>query len=82
MYAPTSRLGWKDAEKEAILADFTTVSDPEQRKVIFEKLQKKVFEQVPFIKIGGFNALLGKSQKLNGVTKTPWPFFWNATIDE
>uniref|UniRef100_A0A2A4YUM0 Peptide ABC transporter n=1 Tax=OCS116 cluster bacterium TaxID=2030921 RepID=A0A2A4YUM0_9PROT len=82
MYSPTSRLGWKDAEKEAILAEFTSVSDPEQRKVLFSKLQEKVFEQVPFIKIGGFNALLGKSSKLNGVTKTPWPFFWNATIDD
>ncbi len=82
MFAPTSRLGWKDAEKEEILARFTTVSDPAERKELFAQLQQKVFEQVPFIKVGGFNALFGKSRKLNGVTKTPWPFFWNATFSE
>jgi peptide/nickel transport system substrate-binding protein len=80
LYAPTSRLGWKDEGKEAILAEYTTVTDPTRRKELFAQLQQKVFEQVPFIKIGGFNALLGKSAKLDGVTKTPWPFFWNATI--
>jgi peptide/nickel transport system substrate-binding protein len=37
-----------------------------------------LFEDVGFIKIGGFNALMGHRRGLTGLATTPWPFFWNA----
>ncbi|MEO0382676.1 MAG: ABC transporter substrate-binding protein [Pseudomonadota bacterium] len=81
MYASTSRLGWTDEEKDAILAQFTTETDPTVRQELFADLQRRVFEDVGFIKIGGFNALMGHRAGLTGVTATPWPFFWNASVN-
>lgn len=81
MYASTSRLGWEDEEKDAILAQFTTETDPAVRQTLFADLQQRVFEDVGFIKIGGFNALMGHRAGLTGVTATPWPFFWNAAVN-
>ncbi|MGP9818556.1 ABC transporter substrate-binding protein [Salinarimonas sp. NSM] len=81
LYAPTSRLGWSEPEKDAILARFTTETDEETRRELFGQLQEKLYEDVGFIKIGGFNALMGHAAGLEGVTATPWPFFWNVTLD-
>jgi peptide/nickel transport system substrate-binding protein len=82
LYSPTSRLGWANEEKDAILTEFTTETDPERRKELFAQLQQQVFEDVGFIKIGGFNALSGIRAGVEGVTATPWPFFWNASVEE
>lgn len=81
LYAPSSRLGWAEEEKDAILGQFTTETDPAKRQELFAKLQEKVFSDVGFIKIGGFNALMGKKAGLEGVTATPWPYFWNAKVN-
>lgn len=78
LYSATSRLGWAEPAKDAILAQFTTETDQAKRQELFGQLQQKLFEDVGFIKIGGFNALMGTRQGLTGVTPTPWPFFWNA----
>lgn len=82
LYSSTSRLGWANPDKDAILAEFTSETDPEKRKELFAQLQGQVFQDVGFIKIGAFNALSGKAKKLTGVTETPWPFFWNAQLAE
>ena len=81
MYSSSSRLGWADPEKDAILSKFTTETDTAIRQDLFAQLQQKVFEDVGFIKIGGFNALMGHRQGLTGVTPTPWPFFWNTAVN-
>ncbi|QDY71004.1 ABC transporter substrate-binding protein (plasmid) [Qingshengfaniella alkalisoli] len=82
MYSPTSRLGWANEEKDAVLKEFTSETDPEKRLELFAELQKLVYEQAPFYKVGGFNTLLAKSTALDGVTETPWPYFWNASLSE
>ncbi|SIT07688.1 ABC transporter substrate-binding protein [Paracoccus saliphilus] len=82
MYSKTSRLGWSNPEKDEILAEFTSETDPEKRKELYAQLQGQVFEDVGFIKIGAFNALSGMAEGLTGVTETPWPFFWNAESAE
>ncbi len=81
MYAPTSRLGWKEPKKDAILTAFTTETDPAKRKELFAQLQQIVFDDVGFIKIGGFNSLSGYRKGLTGISPTPWPFFWNASVN-
>nr|WP_306263613.1 ABC transporter substrate-binding protein [Pararhizobium sp. IMCC3301] len=78
LYSATSRLGWAEPEKEAILAKFTVETDQAKRQELFAQLQQKLFDDVGFIKIGGFNALMGTRKGLTGVTPSPWPFFWNA----
>jgi peptide/nickel transport system substrate-binding protein len=78
LYAATSRLGWAEPAKDAIHAQFTVETDQTKRQELFAQLQQKNFEDVGFIKIGGFNALMGTRKGLTGVTASPWPFFWNA----
>jgi peptide/nickel transport system substrate-binding protein len=78
LYSPTSRLGWVDEQKDAILAEFTVETDLARRQELFAQLQQRLFEDVGFIKIGGFNALMGHRRGLTGLATTPWPFFWNA----
>lgn len=82
LYSSTSRLGWSNPEKDEILANFTTETDPEKRKELFAELQQQFFEDVGFLKIGAFNALSGTAEGLEGVTATPWPFFWNVSLSE
>ncbi len=81
LYSKTSRLGWSNPEKDAILDAFTTETDPEKRKALFADLQSQVFEDVGFIKIGAFNALQGTRHGLEGLGATPWPYFWNAKAE-
>ncbi len=79
LYTSSSRLGWAEPEKDAIVAQFTVETDQAKRQELFAQLQQKLYDDVGFIKIGGFNALNGIRQGLTGVTATPWPFFWNAS---
>lgn len=82
MYSSTSRLGWANPEKDEILSQLTSETDPTKREALFAQLQGQNFEDVGFIKIGEFNALSGVTKGLTGVTETPWPFFWNAQTAE
>lgn len=81
MYAPSSRLGWSNPEKDAVWEAFTTETDPAARLEIFGQLQNWNLEDVGFIKIGDFAALQGRSRTLQGVAPSPWPAFWNATAE-
>ncbi len=47
---------------------------------LWADVQKVIYEEVPFIKIGDFNALSAKTKTLDGVSPAPWPYFWNASI--
>ena len=80
LYAPTSRLGWAEAEKDAVLTAFTAETDQAKRQELFGQLQKWLLDDVGFIKIGNFNALQGQRKGLAGVEPSPWPAFWNASV--
>lgn len=77
----TSAPGWWDtpARKTAVDA-FTSEVNPDKREAAWANVQKVIYDEVPMIKIGDFNALAAQSQKLEGVTPAPWPYFWNASI--
>lgn len=81
MYAPSSRIGWAEPEKDAVWQAFTSETDPAKRLALFGELQKWNLEDVGFIKVGNFAALQGKSRALKGVEPSPWPAFWNATAE-
>jgi len=80
LWSVTARTGWGHPEKEAVLAEFTAETDLAKRQELFAELQRMNFEDVGFIKIGGFNSLMGQRKGLTGVPANPWPFFWNASI--
>jgi len=79
-WSASARTGWHNAEKDAALAEFTAESAPMRRRALFAEMQRLNFEDVGFIKIGGFNALMGQRRGLRGVPPNPWPFFWNASV--
>lgn len=81
VYDATYRMGWSNPEKDAIFAALNAETDPEARKEIFTELQQQVFEDVGFIQVGSFNALRGVKTGLTGADPTPWPFFWNASVE-
>ncbi|CAN7571650.1 ABC transporter substrate-binding protein [Rhizobium rhizogenes] len=77
----TSSPGWWDTPaRQAAVDAFTTEVDPDKRVALFSKVQKAIYDDVPFMKIGDFNAVSAVSTKLEGVTPAPWPYFWNASI--
>lgn len=80
LFDKSSQVGWDDPTKEKVFAELNAVTDMAKRKALFAQLQNLVFEQVPFYKVGDFNAVDGESRKLTGVPPTPWPFFWNARL--
>lgn len=77
----TSSPGWWDtpARKAAVDA-FTSEVDSAKRIELWANVQKAIYEDAPFMKIGDFNAVSAESNKLEGVDPAPWPYFWNASI--
>ncbi|MDB5818710.1 MAG: peptide transporter [Rhizobacter sp.] len=71
--------GWwsTPARKKAVDA-FNSEADPAKRIKAFGEVQKVVFAEAPWIKIGDYNSLAAKSAALKGMSPSPWPFFWNA----
>lgn len=71
---------WDTPARGQVVNAFNTESDPEKRIKLWADVQKVVMDEVPFIKIGDFNAVAAKSQKLEGVEPAPWPYFWNVSL--
>lgn len=82
LYADTSPIGWTSPAKNEILTAFNQELDQTKRVALFAKLQERIFDEVPFVKVGDFNALRARATKLNGVEELPWPVFWNAHLSE
>lgn len=77
----TSSPGWWDtpARKAAVDA-FTSEADPDKRVALWQTVQKTMYDELPLLKIGNFNAVAALSNKLEGVQPAPWPYFWNASV--
>jgi peptide/nickel transport system substrate-binding protein len=71
---------WNTDKKHAALDAFNRETIPEKRVALWANVQKAIYEDVPLFKVGNFNALAAQSPTLQGVTPSPWPYFWNAYI--
>jgi len=77
----TSSPGWWDTPaRKAAVDPFTSEADPAKRVELWANVQKTIYDELPLLKIGDFNAVSAKSKKLEGVDPAPWPYFWNASI--
>lgn len=77
----TSSPGWWDTPtRKAAVDPFTSEADPAKRVELWANVQKTIYDELPLIKIGDFNAVAAQSTKLEGVDPAPWPYFWNASI--
>lgn len=71
--------GWWDTpRRNQVLDAFNQARTQEERVKRWADVQQAVFEEVPFIKVGDFNALAARAPALQGTTPAPWPYFWNA----
>lgn len=73
--------GWWDSPaKKERLAAFNHEADLGKRAALWPAVQQLVYDEVPFMELGKFNALSARSQKLQSYTPMVWPFFWNARL--
>ncbi|ANN76887.1 ABC transporter substrate-binding protein [Bordetella flabilis] len=71
--------GWWDTPlRDKVLTAFNRATTQDERVQRWADVQQAIFDEVPFIKVGDFNAVAAKSPALEGVTAAPWPYFWNA----
>jgi peptide/nickel transport system substrate-binding protein len=71
--------GWWDTpRRNQVLDAFNRATTQDERVKRWADVQQAIFDEVPFIKVGDFNAVAAKSPALQGVTPAPWPYFWNA----
>jgi peptide/nickel transport system substrate-binding protein len=71
---------WETPARQASVDAFSAEADMAKRAKLWAEVQKTIYEEVPFMKIGDFNAVSAMSTKLQGVEPAPWPYFWNASI--
>jgi peptide/nickel transport system substrate-binding protein len=82
LLSTSSSGGWATPARAKAMDAFMTETDTAKRVVLWGEVQKVIADEVPFIKIGDFNALYAKSPKLQGIKAVDWPFFWNAWLEK
>jgi len=78
--SPSSPGWWDTPARKTVVDAFTSEVDPQKRVALWANVQKAMYDEVPYMKIGDFNAVSAKSTKLEGVDPAPWPYFWNASV--
>ncbi len=73
---------WATDAKHKVVEAFNAESDPAKRAKLYEDVQKVIYEEAPIYKVGDFNALAAQAPNLQGMTPSPWPFFWNAYLEK
>jgi peptide/nickel transport system substrate-binding protein len=71
---------WNTPAKAAALTEFNHITQPAKRGAAWGKVQQLVYEEVPYIHVGKFASLSGRSPRLEGVQPALWPFFWNTRL--
>jgi peptide/nickel transport system substrate-binding protein len=75
--------GWWDTPAKAeALAAFNAEPDPTKRAEKWADMQTLIYEEVPVLRVGNFNALGVHSSSLEGVQPAVWPFFWNVSLKQ
>ncbi|MCW8165887.1 ABC transporter substrate-binding protein [Verminephrobacter aporrectodeae subsp. tuberculatae] len=71
---------WATPARKSTVDAFVGEIDHQKRGALWAEVQKTIYAETPFIKIGDFNSLAAQSRKLGGVAAAPWPYFWNAYL--
>jgi peptide/nickel transport system substrate-binding protein len=78
--APSSPGWWDTPLRKQTVEAFSAEADPDKRLAYWADVQKAMYAEIPYMKIGDFNAVAAKAKKVEGVEPAPWPYFWNASI--
>lgn len=82
LLSPTAPGWWESEARTAAMDAFNAELDPARRVEKWAEVQRVIYDEVPFIKIGDFSALAAKSKRLEGLVKAPWPYFWNTSVTQ
>ena len=70
--------GWPcDAEIEKLRDAWTREADPKKQFAIIETLQRRMFEQVPYVTYGQWFQQLAYRSNVKGVITSPQRYYWN-----
>lgn len=71
--------GWaRDDEVEKLRAEFETASGLDEQKRIAQALQKRAYEVVTFVPLGGYSEFKAYDGKFKGMVHAPMPLFWRG----
>ncbi|MBL8687841.1 MAG: ABC transporter substrate-binding protein [Rhodospirillaceae bacterium] len=71
--------GWPcDAEIEKLRDAWTREADPKKQFAIIETLQRRMFEQVPYVTYGQWFQQLAYRSNVKGVITSPQRYYWNT----
>ncbi|MGE6784894.1 ABC transporter substrate-binding protein [Ensifer adhaerens] len=73
---------WNTPEISSAMSALTGTTDQAKRIAAFGNVQSLIMEQAPMIKVGNFSALSAKSPLMKGFWRSPWPSFWNVSLDD
>jgi ABC-type transport system substrate-binding protein len=72
---------WCNEEKERLLAELRSESDPRKRKAIIERVQAIFYDDVGSVKIADYFTLDVARRELRGPFRTaPRMYFWNSWL--
>ena len=75
----TAWFGWyKDEEMEALTRRFVETTDTAERDETVLKIQKRAFDQVPYVPIGTFQIRSAYRKSLIDMVEGTAPYFWNV----
>jgi peptide/nickel transport system substrate-binding protein len=77
---PTAPGWWATPRRDTVIGAFNSEPDPTKRAKLWGDVQLALYEEVPVMRIGNFNMLAARAQRLQGLTPAVWPFFWNTYV--
>lgn len=81
-YKTTTFFGYDNPEMEALLNEAKRLSDPIERRAIYEKAQRKVYEEAAMLKLFDLNIYEGLGSAVKGFKFWVMPYFWNVWLDK
>jgi ABC-type transport system substrate-binding protein len=63
--------GFDDPELDELLAEAITVDSVDDRKAVYDKVQKRILDTVPFASLVGRSQAFGYNEKVSGFTNIP-----------
>lgn len=79
--SPSTVGWWSTPEIASAMTALTGTTDQAKRVAAFGNVQSLIMEQAPMIKVGNFSALSAKSPAMKGFWPSPWPSFWNVSLE-
>jgi peptide/nickel transport system substrate-binding protein len=72
---------WNSEEKDRIVGAFNAEMDADKRTAMWPEVQRLIYTEVPYIKVGDQGAVRAVSKQLKGLKPGAWAYFWEAWVE-